>query len=110
MLAPSRQETIELLTEELLHLTCTAKSPTPSQNASAQALTAGQPTTPTVHKVETFATLAQIAGQPITQSMQKTELSPYQVQLAGQTVTHTVQKVAITDHVEQGPASALRIP
>jgi hypothetical protein len=128
MLAPSRRETLELLMEELLPLTCPPKSATQAKTGAAVAQSAGQPVTQTVHKVETVAALAQspyhpmtpavhkvatiaaLAGQPMTNTIPKVETSVALTKAASQPVTHTVQKVEITDHAEQAPASALRIP
>ena len=110
MLAPSRRETLELLMEEILPLAGTPESAAQAKSAAAQTQTAGQPLTHTAHKVETIAGLAGATVPAMAHTIHKVETI---AGLAGATVppmAHTVHKVEITDHTEQGPASALRIP
>jgi hypothetical protein len=110
MLVPSRPETLELLMEEMLPLTCTPKSPAPAKTAAAQPQTVGQPSTHTVQKVEIITAPGQTADRQLPQTTHKVETIAALAYGTVHPMTHTVHKVEITDHAEQGPASALRIP
>jgi hypothetical protein len=110
MLAPSRQETLELLMEEILPLTCPPKSALQAKTAVAQAQNAVQPLVHTAYKADTLAALAQTSGQAMTQTVHKAPTLAALAQGAVPSGKPAVRQVESTDHAEPASASLLRIP
>jgi hypothetical protein len=110
MLAPSRQETLELLMEEILPLTCPLKSAAPVKTALAKTQNAIQPTVHTVQKADTLGDLTQTSDQQMTDAVHKEPTLAALAQGAVPSGKPAVRAVQNTNHAEPSSAGLLRIP